>query len=83
MPEMSGVQLATEVGDSHPQMHHLYMTGYSDEMVSRNGRVQSDSHVLEKPFSAAQLLRKVKMALDAEPGGDGHRLEEALANGAE
>jgi two-component system, cell cycle sensor histidine kinase and response regulator CckA len=83
MPEMSGVQLAAEARGSYPSMRHLYMTGYSDEMVSRNGRLGWDSPVLEKPFNAAELLRKVKMAIDAEPAGDSQRLEEAMANAAD
>ncbi len=83
MPEMSGMQLAAEVRGSYPDTHHLYMTGYSDELVSRTGNVKAAGPVLKKPFSAAEMLRKVKMALDAEPGDHSHGTGEATANVAD
>ena len=83
MPEMSGVQLAAQVRGSYPETRHLYMTGYSDEMVNRTGDLDPASLVLEKPFSASEMLRKVKAALDAEPAGHSARTEEATAHAAD
>jgi DNA-binding response OmpR family regulator len=41
------------------------MSGYSDEAVNRNGALEVDASYLEKPFSSAELARKIRSTLDA------------------
>ena len=65
MPEMSGQELGERMSELHPQLRILYMSGYSDEVVVRNRVLANEAGLLEKPFSADALLRRVAEALPA------------------
>jgi two-component system, cell cycle sensor histidine kinase and response regulator CckA len=67
MPVMSGPELASRVGQSHPEMPFVYMSGYTQEMISKQEVMSGDVALLEKPFTAAALVRAVGEAL-AERG---------------
>ena len=74
MPGMSGAALAAELTQSHPEMHVLYMSGYTDETIVRSGVLKSGILLLEKPFTREALIGKVRDALAqplAAPGGVG------------
>ena len=66
MPELSGGTLAKEVTKLVPGIRVLYMSGYSDEVVTRNGSLEAGAPFLEKPFSANDLAAKVRETLDAD-----------------
>ena len=63
MPGMSGAALAAELTHSHPEMHVLYMSGYTDETIVRNGVLEPGILLLEKPFTREALIGKVRDAL--------------------
>jgi two-component system, cell cycle sensor histidine kinase and response regulator CckA len=63
MPGRSGPELAAAMRRQRPGLQVLYMSGYSDE---RLGAVGPDVSFIQKPFSAATLLEKVRVVL--EPG---------------
>ncbi len=63
MPGMSGAALAAELTRSHPEMNVLYMSGYTDETVVRNGVLEPGILLLEKPFTRETLIGKVRDAL--------------------
>jgi two-component system cell cycle sensor histidine kinase/response regulator CckA len=65
MPELSGTALAERVCTLLPDVRVLFMSGYSDEIVTRNGTLTPGSAFLEKPFSANELAAKVRETLDA------------------
>ena len=65
MPELSGSALAERVCKLLPDVRVLFMSGYSDEVVSRNGTLTFGSAFLEKPFSGNELAAKVRETLDA------------------
>jgi hypothetical protein len=44
----------------------LYMSGYSSEMISRQGSLSSGSGLLQKPFTRAGLLNALRKALDSD-----------------
>jgi two-component system cell cycle sensor histidine kinase/response regulator CckA len=67
MPEMSGRDLAERLTKDHPGVQILYMSGYTDDAVLRNGIVEPGVSFLQKPFSPLTLARKVREVLD-EPG---------------
>jgi two-component system cell cycle sensor histidine kinase/response regulator CckA len=74
MPGMSGAALAAELTHTHPEMHVLYMSGYTDETIVRSGVLKSGILLLEKPFTREALIGKVRDALGqplAPPGGAG------------
>jgi two-component system, cell cycle sensor histidine kinase and response regulator CckA len=65
MPELSGGALAKQVSALVPGIRVLYMSGYSDEVVTRNGSLAPGAPFLEKPFSANVLAAKVRETLDS------------------
>ncbi len=65
MPKTSGTELARRIRASHPEISVLYMSGYTDEFVARQRVVEEGVLLLEKPFSAEQLLAAVGGALES------------------
>jgi PAS domain S-box-containing protein len=64
MPEMSGRRLAESVHSLHPSARVLFMSGFAPEEVVRQGLVDPDARLLEKPFSTEVLARTVREVLD-------------------
>ncbi len=64
MPKMSGTELAERLGRTVTGLKVLYMSGYMDKMIVDQGVLDRDFTFLEKPFTSAILLRKVREALD-------------------
>jgi two-component system cell cycle sensor histidine kinase/response regulator CckA len=64
MPEMNGRDLAAKILGAIPAVRILFMSGYADEAVTRNGALEAGSAYLEKPFSGRDLARMVRETLD-------------------
>jgi signal transduction histidine kinase/ActR/RegA family two-component response regulator len=64
MPGMGGRELAERLVEERPGLRVLYMSGYTGEMVLHHGVLENDRRFLGKPFSAPDLLRKVRETLD-------------------
>ena len=64
MPRMDGSQLAQEVSALFPKVKMLLMSGYAGGTVN----LQEDTPFLQKPFTFANLARKVREVLDVVPG---------------
>ena len=60
-------ELASKVRESRPTAKVLFMSGYADEAVVRNGSLDAAAPFLEKPFSSDELARRVRDVLDGEP----------------
>ena len=65
MPGISGLLLAERLVLSRPAMQVLFITGYAPEAVDRHGELAAAGSLLEKPFTADQLARKVREVLTA------------------
>jgi two-component system cell cycle sensor histidine kinase/response regulator CckA len=65
MPGMGGSTLAAELVAVRPAMRVLFITGYAPEAVERRARLPDAGGLLEKPFSADQLARRVREILAA------------------
>ena len=71
MPGLSGPQLASRILSEHPGLRVLYVSGYTDEAVSRHGLPHVGAlNLLQKPFSASDLLHAVRAALSEPVAGD-------------
>jgi two-component system, cell cycle sensor histidine kinase and response regulator CckA len=64
MPRMSGRTLAQELAKARPAMKVLYMSGYTDDAIVHHGVLDAGTHFLAKPFTAADMTRKVREVLD-------------------
>jgi len=52
-----------ELAALRPQLKVLYMSGYSEGIVERQGELEPGMHFLQKPFKSSALLLKVREAL--------------------
>jgi len=68
MPQMSGYQLAERLARSKPTLKVLYMSGYTDEIIDRHGVLKDGVRLIGKPFTAADMSRKVRVVLDENRG---------------
>jgi len=64
MPEMLGNEVARRVHASRPALPVLYMSGYAPPVLDTHGAFASQIDLLEKPFSQATLLTRVRRAID-------------------
>lgn len=64
MPEMTGRQLADAALELRPDLRVLYTTGYTRNAVVHNGMIDIGVAFLPKPYSLAELARKVRDVLD-------------------
>ncbi|HKO89923.1 MAG TPA: ATP-binding protein [Polyangiaceae bacterium] len=60
---MNGVELARQARAFRPELPVLYTSGYTDNAVIRDGRVDPDVQLLDKPFTRAALARHIHQAL--------------------
>ena len=65
MPTMSGRDVAEGVGRARPGVPVLYISGYTDDVISRSGLLDGDVKLLMKPFAIDTLLRRVRETIDA------------------
>jgi len=65
MPKMGGKETAERLQPLHPQMKVIYMSGYTDESIVHHGVLAPGLNFLEKPFSPANLARKVREVLNS------------------
>jgi CheY-like chemotaxis protein len=63
MPEMGGAELAAQFADCHPGVPVLCMSGYSAMVWP--GAAAAEGSYLQKPFTPAALLMRVRALLDA------------------
>ena len=64
MPEMNGPALVQRLKDVRPGLKHLYMSGYTANLIAEQGVKEEGTYFLAKPFSRQAIARKVRQALD-------------------
>ena len=67
MPGPSGVDLAEQLKAIRANVRVLFMSGYTDNAIVRNGLLAEGASFLQKPFTPEELLRKMRQVLDAQP----------------
>lgn len=66
LPKMSGAELSTRLAMRNPNMKILFMSGYIDDSVVRQGIREKEVAFLQKPFSPLSLAKKVREVLDGQ-----------------
>jgi PAS domain S-box-containing protein len=64
MPGMNGVELYARLRAKCPQMKALFMSGYAEEVVVRQGVLPVGTQFIQKPFAMEDLASRVRRALD-------------------
>ena len=64
MPQTSGRDLADRICEVRPQTRVLWMSGYTDDAIARHGMLEPGLHFLQKPFTPASLVEKIREILD-------------------
>ena len=62
----SGAELVKQAKEGDPKLRSLFMSGYTADLVERQGVLMQEAFFLEKPFTRRSLLMKVHAVLHAE-----------------
>jgi hypothetical protein len=65
MPKMLGKEVAERIGAIRPGIPVLFMSGYAQPVLASHGTMDLGVSLVEKPFTEAGLLAKVRAALDS------------------
>jgi two-component system, cell cycle sensor histidine kinase and response regulator CckA len=63
MPEMNGRNLADKLLSLHTEMKCLFMSGYTADIIARQGAIDERVHFIQKPFSLEDLDEKLREVL--------------------
>ena len=72
MPGINGKKLADEVTSRWPSTSVLFMSGFSQDNIVHDGRLDPGAKLLTKPFRKGDLALAVRNALDAAAVEPGH-----------
>jgi signal transduction histidine kinase/ActR/RegA family two-component response regulator len=64
MPGSSGVELVGRLRSVRPDVGVLYISGYTDMAIVREGLLENAAAFLQKPFTPEDLLRRVRQVLE-------------------
>jgi signal transduction histidine kinase/CheY-like chemotaxis protein len=67
---LNGKALADEVARRWPKTRVLFMSGYSEDVITHHGRLDAGVRLLSKPFRMTDLATTIREAFD-EQGGAG------------
>jgi two-component system, cell cycle sensor histidine kinase and response regulator CckA len=65
MPEVGGRRLSETICAQRPEMRVIFMSGYTAGEIDKRGELDPAIAFIQKPFTATQLLTKVREVLDA------------------
>ncbi len=64
MPGMNGRDLAERLFTLCPNLKHLFMSGFTADVIAQHGIFDKGVYFIPKPFSIKDLAAKVRDALD-------------------
>ena len=65
MPGMSGKELWERIRPIRPEARIIYMSGYTADVISRQGVLDGGAHFIQKPFSTLELGKSLQSVLGA------------------
>ncbi|MGD9782648.1 MAG: PAS domain S-box protein [Kiritimatiellia bacterium] len=63
MPEMNGPELVQRLKERFPALRHLYMSGYTANLIAEQGVRDDSVNFIQKPFSRKSLAKKVRESI--------------------
>jgi CheY-like chemotaxis protein len=66
MPGMNGLDLAAELARANPGMRTLFISGYTADVIARQGVLEEGVQYLAKPFDQDALALRVRQAISGE-----------------
>jgi CheY-like chemotaxis protein len=69
MPEMNGRELTGKIRTIRPGLKCLYMSGYTTDVISRQGILDEGVNFIQKPFAIDDLALKIRQVLDFSDAG--------------
>jgi two-component system, cell cycle sensor histidine kinase and response regulator CckA len=65
MPRLNGIELAEQLRTTRRDLRVLFMSGYTDYAIVRNGLLSDSTTFLQKPFTPEELLRKLRIVIES------------------
>ena len=65
MPGLNGPELYEKVITYHPNLKVLYVSGYTDGIISEHGVISGKVQLLKKPFNSTELRKKIREVLES------------------
>jgi two-component system, cell cycle sensor histidine kinase and response regulator CckA len=66
MPRMGGAKLANQLRAERPDLRVLFVSGYAEATVLRQGAIDLSTSFLQKPFSLKTLAHKIREVLELD-----------------
>ncbi|MBW2274058.1 MAG: response regulator [Deltaproteobacteria bacterium] len=67
MPGMNGVDMVAKLRETQRELRVLFMSGYTDDVLSERGGSVGELNFLHKPFGMEEFAGRVRSLLDADP----------------
>ncbi len=64
MPEMNGLVLANKLRVLYPDIKHLFMSGFTADVIAHHGFLDDGVHFIQKPFTLLEITTIVRDVLD-------------------
>ena len=64
MPVKNGREAYEEIKDKDPAVKTIFMSGYSDDIISKKGLLEESFDLISKPINPDTLMRKIREVLD-------------------
>jgi len=64
MPKKSGIRAYREIRIINPSVKVLFVSGYAEEIINKEGLLDLDINLLRKPFTPGVLLTRIRELLD-------------------
>jgi len=74
MPKRNGKQVYSEMVSMCPGIKAIFMSGYNEDIIHKNGILDEGSNFISKPYVPTELLRKIRVVLD-NPVRDFHQAQ--------
>lgn len=65
MPGMNGLDLSERLVSINPDIKTVFMSGYTADIISHNGILETGVNIIQKPFTVKELALTVRKVLDS------------------